>query len=108
MPWNPPAILLSGELVTAAKLNQLRDSLMFAEPVAYTQYTGTALLVNSTLGWWWADRADALLIGAALTEESEKSPIPPRRKPAGLAPGRRLRVLPGFVLNGWELQAARW
>jgi divalent metal cation (Fe/Co/Zn/Cd) transporter len=31
--------------------------------------TLAALLVNSALGWWWADPSAALVIGAALATE---------------------------------------
>ena len=42
---------------------------------ALAAITLTALLVNSTLGWWWADPAAALIIGAVLAAEGGRVSI---------------------------------
>ena len=45
------------------------DGILTLAAAALAAITLTALLVNSTLGWWWADPAAALVIGAALAAE---------------------------------------
>lgn len=45
------------------------DAILTLAAAALAAITLTALLVNSTLGWWWADPAAALVIGAALAVE---------------------------------------
>ena len=45
------------------------DGILTLAAAALAAITLAALLVNSTLGWWWADPAAALVIGAALAAE---------------------------------------
>jgi divalent metal cation (Fe/Co/Zn/Cd) transporter len=45
------------------------DGILTLAAAALAAVTLTALLVNSTLGWWWADPAAALVIGAVLATE---------------------------------------
>ena len=45
------------------------DGILTLAAAALASITLTALLVNSMLGWWWADPAAALVIGAALAVE---------------------------------------
>lgn len=45
------------------------DGILTIAAAALAAITLAALLVNSTLGWWWADPAAAFMIGAALAIE---------------------------------------
>jgi divalent metal cation (Fe/Co/Zn/Cd) transporter len=45
------------------------DAILTIAGATRAAITLAALLVNSTLGWWWADPAAALVIGAALASE---------------------------------------
>jgi divalent metal cation (Fe/Co/Zn/Cd) transporter len=45
------------------------DGILTLAAAALAAITLAALLVNSALGWWWADPAAALVIGAALATE---------------------------------------
>jgi divalent metal cation (Fe/Co/Zn/Cd) transporter len=45
------------------------DGILTLAAAALAGITLAALVVNSTLGWWWADPAAALIIGAALAAE---------------------------------------
>src|SRR5690348_2598446 len=45
------------------------DGVLTSAAASLAVVTLVALIVNSTLGWWWADPSAALLIGAALTAE---------------------------------------
>ena len=45
------------------------DGILSLAAAALAAITLAALLVNSALGWWWADPAAALVIGIALATE---------------------------------------
>jgi divalent metal cation (Fe/Co/Zn/Cd) transporter len=67
LPW-----LGRRKLVVASALSSgaLRgDGILTIAAAALAAITLAALLVNSTLGWWWADPLAALVIGAALATE---------------------------------------
>jgi divalent metal cation (Fe/Co/Zn/Cd) transporter len=67
LPW-----LAQRKLRVAAALasGALRgDGILTSAGAALAAVTLVALIVNSTLGWWWADPAAAMSIGAALAAE---------------------------------------
>ena len=51
------------------------DGILTLAAAALAAITLTALLVDSTLGWWWADPAAALFIGAALGAEGVRASV---------------------------------
>jgi hypothetical protein len=48
MPWDPPVGFTSEQLVTAAHLNGLRNSLVFLEEVAYVEFTATVNVTGTS------------------------------------------------------------
>jgi divalent metal cation (Fe/Co/Zn/Cd) transporter len=71
LPW-----LARAKWRVAAELesNALRgDSLLTAASAALAGLTLVALVVDSALGWWWADAVAALLIAAALVFEATRA-----------------------------------
>ena len=68
LPW---LARLKLRVASALRSGALRgDGILTAAASALAAITLAALLVNSALGWWWADPAAALLIGAALAVEA--------------------------------------
>jgi divalent metal cation (Fe/Co/Zn/Cd) transporter len=67
LPWLGRRKLLVASALPSGALRG--DGVLTIAAAALAAITLAALLVNSTLGWWWADPAAALVIGAALATE---------------------------------------
>jgi divalent metal cation (Fe/Co/Zn/Cd) transporter len=68
LPWLARAKLrVAGGLASPALRG---DAILTGAGAALAAITLTALVVNSTLGWWWADPCAALAIAAALASEA--------------------------------------
>lgn len=65
--WNPPAFddIATSELVTAAYLNQLGNSLRFLKRVAYTEFTSDVSVTATTVG-----TANQIVSSGAITYEA--------------------------------------
>lgn len=67
LPWLGRAKLRVASRLSSGSLRG--DGILTLAAAGLAAITLVALLVNSTLGWWWADPAAALIIGAALAIE---------------------------------------
>lgn len=67
LPWLGRRKLLVASALPSGALRG--DGILTIAAAALAAITLAALLVNSTLGWWWADPSAALVIGAALATE---------------------------------------
>lgn len=50
MPWGLPGPFTSGQLVTAAMMNQIRDSLLTLEQIASVQFTSNVSITTTSEG----------------------------------------------------------
>jgi divalent metal cation (Fe/Co/Zn/Cd) transporter len=73
LPWLGRAKLVVAAALPSPALR--RDAVLTIAAAALAGITLTALLLNSDLGWWWADPIAALVIAFALAAEAVRVAI---------------------------------